>query len=308
MKAAVLDLKRASRTTESYKTKFDLDDKFSVRICSSVAHALTESAKGLFRLYPHKLQIGLVTGQSPYLSTLSERVARDGVKVLEFSAQDKADEILSVVSDETCFFILSEDHPISGEIFEIENLVKKLTDKKIFTIILRHNSHLLKNKKIDHNPYVIEIRDHESYGALLLGSRSKKIDELYLAPTTNEYAFTKEDISEHQSLIESFEDSLQKIGGINCYFNAEMKRVWDRTVFNVGKNSEPLYQFLKSHIVKGHIICTSKCTYDQPFNYAWWNDSKFSVGNMNQWLVLDHIAINEVKDSFSKVYKEFISL
>ena len=32
---------------------------------------------------------------------------------------------MSVVTDETSFFILSEDHPVTGQIFLIDELVKK---------------------------------------------------------------------------------------------------------------------------------------------------------------------------------------
>lgn len=308
MKTVVLDLKKNSLQSEAYEKLFQVDSKWSVRVRSSVAHALTEVTKGMFRVYPHKLQLGLVAGQSPYLFMVAESVARDGIKVFNFSSDDSIEKKISMVSEETCFVVLSEDNPITGEIYQVDDLVKKLAEKKIFTVIIRHNNHVLQPQYFSPNPYLIEIRDHQSYAVILLGSRSKKIDDLFLAPVTTDYDLQMPMLTEDKASIENFEESLSKIEGISCYFSNSKNRIWDRSVICLSKNSEPLYQSLKNIIVDGTILCTSKCIYDHPFNYSWLVDGKFTQKNINQWIVLDVIAIKEVKDKFLRLYSDFSAL
>lgn len=301
MKTIILDLKKNLVQSETYQKVFQVDSKWTVRVKSSVAHALTEVTKGLLRVYPHKLQVGLLTGQSPYVYTFTESVARDGVKVLDFSGKDSLEEIISVVSDETCFVVLSDDNPITGEIYSIEPLIKKLTDKKIFTVVIRHNSHTLHPQCFSPNPYLIEIREHQSYATLLLGPRSKKIDDLFIAPVTADYIFEYFKTNEDRSSIEAFEKSVTANSGVSCYFSNTQKRIWDRSVICLEENSEPMYQELKKILINGTIICTSKCTYDHPFNYAWWFDDKFTAETMNQWIILDVAAIKEIGNRFSQM-------
>lgn len=308
MRKVVLDLRQADLSTEAYRQKMNIDSKWSIRLRPSMAHALTEVAKGLFRMYPHKLQLGIKAGQSPNLYQFSEGIARDGIKILEFTEKDSVDEIVSTLSDETSFFILSEDHPVTGELFAVEDLIKKITDKKIFTIVIRHHNHLLVPNRFVVNPYLVELRDHQSYAAILLGSRTKKIDPLLLVPDMTAYNFEDKTLFEDQKLVSDFEASIQKLAGIRLYFEIGSSRIWDRVVFALEKNAEPLYQILKRSLQKGEILCTSKCVQNHPFNFSWWTDSKFTEETMQQWLVMDLEAISECQSTFSASYDEFLQL
>jgi hypothetical protein len=308
LRKVVLDLKHADISGEVYRQSVAIDSKWTIRLRPSVSHALTEVAKGLFRMYSHKLQLGITGGQSPYLYQFSEGIARDGIKVLEFSAKDSADEIASTLSDETSFFILVEDHPLTGELFPIDDLIQKISDKKIFTIVLRHHNHLLDSARFIANPYLIEIRDHQQYAAILLGSRSKKIDSLLLVPDLTTYIFSVTKVEQAQKIVMDFESMVAQLAGANLYFTESKNRIWDRVVFSTSQNAEPLYQILKKQIKAGEILCTAKCLQSHPFNFSWWKDDKFSDRSDQHWIIMDLKAIAECHTNFKTFYNEFLAL
>lgn len=296
MRANLLDLSKSQSLLKRYIDLNPIDSKWSVRLSPSVSHAIAEVVRGLVKLYPHKQQAALRTGQSPFTFQFTETVARDGLKMVEFTDLDSDDEILGIVNEDILFVILAEDHPLTARLYPIETLIKKLTDKKIFTIVLKHNSHLSTKQTAEANPYVIEIRDHIHYAAVLLGSRSKKMDPLVLSVDMTFYDVTADTIEEDQSLVESFETWVSQQKNLHLYFSSSHMRMWDRSIIGYNGNIEPIYQALLSFIKNGKVITTSACTTSHPFNFNWWRDALFTNETQNQWIALDLRAIKEINN------------
>lgn len=134
--------------------KQQLKSEFSFRAYINPNLACYDIIIGLAQLYAHKRSLVWIKGQSPIFDSVYAHFVREGYNIQTFSYQEFKDQSANMVEfveklkKDTLFFFYSEDHPLTGELFDYGELENVLSHKKIFTISMSHQNHLFKTKSL----------------------------------------------------------------------------------------------------------------------------------------------------------------
>lgn len=134
--------------------KQQLKSEFSFRTFINPNLACYDVIMGLAQLYAHKRSIVWIKGQSPIFDSVYPHFVREGYNIQTFSYQEFKEqsanmiEFVEKLKKDTLFFFFSEDHPLTGELFDYGELENVLSHKKIFTISLSHQSHKFRKKSL----------------------------------------------------------------------------------------------------------------------------------------------------------------
>lgn len=153
------------------------------RVQPSLTFALNEVTRGLGRLFPHRRSIAYVQGCGPYFEPLMRFFSAEGfsLQAMAFNELKKLDWIEQLKKD-TLFVLLSDDDPLTGQLFDTTEIRKALEAKKIFSIVSSHAAHSYRSSW-DLTPYCVRVLSGDSQFSLsLLGERASKIEPLLFGP------------------------------------------------------------------------------------------------------------------------------
>lgn len=128
----------------------------SVRVYNGLSQALFEIAFGTAHLFSHKRNMGLVSGNTWAFDAIMPLLYKENFQVQEVSWQT-ADfkTFLADLKKETLFVLWSEDHPITGELAEADQIDQELNSRRIFSIRVSHFAHLTRGQEL--RPYSIRL-------------------------------------------------------------------------------------------------------------------------------------------------------
>lgn len=201
---------------------------YTTRAYTGLAPAIWEIVQGTAQFYSHKQSMVLITGQSPHLAPVLPYLYKDGFNVQTLSAFENTKEFVEGLKKDTNFVIYCEDHPVTGELYEMDELDLLLNEKKIFSLRVSHQNHLYRNIEI--RPYTVRICGYHPQAAIaLLGSKFKSPStvaplqfwdpENFIAGIQAIQKSSKED----SALVKKFESSLPegysalKLNGNRCF-------------------------------------------------------------------------------------------
>jgi len=208
----------------------------SVRSYFGLSHALNEVTRGLARLYPHKRSLAFIKGCGPYFEPLIKYFSMEGYQLQEIPIADvrKNNDWIEALKKDTLFVTMVDDDPLTGELFETQNINSILTSKKIFSVRLSHSAHLTEQTSdLTSDLYGARIFSGTSMCAItILGERASKIEPLFFGDVSWNFAqeFTQAFARplQNQKLIEDFES--RKWAGAKPFFSPGSKRIFDRAV------------------------------------------------------------------------------
>jgi hypothetical protein len=233
---------------DQLKSELSLSIDQSVRPYKGLGAALVEVALGTAQFFAHKRALVFAKGFSPNIENLIPFYIKEAYQVqpidpaliLRFSSKNKTiveqarNELESwgqSLKKDTLFVVATEDHPITGELYNLDEIENYLNNKKIFFIRLSHFSHHLK-AKADIPAYSVKICAYGTDLALaIFGAKTKAIGLVsHLMPWTNsevEHKFKNYSVAQvDESKILAIESQLKDF----CYpFKSEL-RSFDRLV------------------------------------------------------------------------------
>ncbi len=126
---------------EEWKTSLNLTS--DLRLFKGLGAALGEVAVGLAQFLPHKRSVAWIKGQSPWLEVATSYFFREGYECSQVSwngfSQPQA--FVEGLKKDVAFVLYCEDHCITDEKFDFDELDRLLNEKKIFSLRVSHKSH-----------------------------------------------------------------------------------------------------------------------------------------------------------------------
>ncbi|MEQ1876643.1 MAG: hypothetical protein ABL958_08350 [Bdellovibrionia bacterium] len=207
------------------------DCEFRVQL--SLTFALNEVTRGLARLFPHRRSIAYVQGCGPYFEPLMKYFSAEGfsLQAVPFT-QLKSPAWLETLKKDSLFVLLSDDDPLTGQLFETAEIQAALEAKKIFSILTSHAAHNYR-ETWSMSPYLVRVLSGGPQFALsLLGDRAAKIEPLLFGPADwvtglaekAEAFFAVK--SEDRDVVRDFENA--RPGSAALFFSEETPRLFDR--------------------------------------------------------------------------------
>lgn len=250
------------------------------------AAAAFEIVLSTAQFYSHKRSIALIPGKTPFFQGVLPYFYKEGYEVQAAPENLNVQEWADSLKKDTCLVMIPEDHPITGQIFAIEELEKILNDKKIFCVMLSHHKHLFNAQ--NPLPYSVRIQVYGPQSAIAVcGSKFKSPNLLSQYIYWDERAFMDQvksvisEAKENQALVESFETHLP--GGFLPFFkDKNIRRSYDRVVIYSEKlGGESVQQFLASKLgldikspgFESQVETTHLCRWGGTHaNYDWWGN------------------------------------
>lgn len=119
-------------------------DKNQARAYPNCVHALLETAIGYFQTFSMKKKFYYFKDLDPHFELAVTALSKLGFegKALSLDQFSKDFAWAETLDRESGIVFWSEDHPITGEIYDTSELLKKVGEKNTFRIRLSHNKHL----------------------------------------------------------------------------------------------------------------------------------------------------------------------
>lgn len=214
-----------------------------LRIFQGLMPAVFETVFGLALFHSHKKSAVLCKGNTYAFQGVLPYLFKDGFQIQNLSANVKHDfqAIVEGLKKDTNFVLLAEDHPTTAELFDFEELEKKLNEQKIFCIRISH--HLWRRNLQKLSPYSVRICSVDPQHAFV------QLGEKFKAPTmttqfidwrAQNFASILENsvssFAENKKMVEDFESSLPE--GWQAWAFSQ-QRLYDRAVvFHPNLNAE----------------------------------------------------------------------
>ncbi|MEO0336285.1 MAG: hypothetical protein AAF202_07815 [Pseudomonadota bacterium] len=133
----------ANLSAQLTKTFVDEGSDITVKPYMGLYHGLAELTRGMARQFPTKKEILYLKDFDPTVDPHVMALAREGYKVTAVTEAELAgaESIVEGLGRETLCFVLSMDDPVFGLKSKSEKLLELLREKKVFTILVSHNSH-----------------------------------------------------------------------------------------------------------------------------------------------------------------------
>ncbi len=224
------------RLNDQFRTHLKVPNDQLVKFYRGLGHAIYEMSMGTSQFYSHKRSVGFVKGNSPYFEFLIPNYLREAYQIqsmdLNSLQQHHASwtEWANTLKKDTVFVIASEDHPVTGELQDLEELDVILNEKKIFFLRISHSSHLF--QPIELKPYTVRICSLSRELSFVLMGAKFKVPPV-MAQVMN--WSTKETQSSLRNLQnkKEFPKEIQKFEGEMTEFSypwSNAKRIYDRSL------------------------------------------------------------------------------
>ncbi|MGZ6394921.1 MAG: hypothetical protein ACXWQA_12010, partial [Pseudobdellovibrionaceae bacterium] len=312
MKLALLPLEEWERLNDQLKSYFSLPVGNSARIYKGMAHAVFETAQGTAQFFSHKRSLGVVKGQTPYFDSLLPYFYKEvfSVQVISHLALTDPEAWVNSLKKETCFVLLSEDHPVTGELYDYDRLDELLNEKKIYSFRISHFRHFYEKSLL--RPYSVRLCYFDNDYAIAFCGERYKTPPL-IAPHMNwnssqgMEAISKVYVSpQDRNLIENFERSFSGIA--EPWFSQPTRRLFDRVLLKFPKvHGEALLQRLYDHLLVDPskyfetMDTTNLCRWRHWKTFSGWWEPKPNNEDLESLLIVDSGWL--VTKDFAKILK-----
>lgn len=228
-------------------------DKNQARAYPNCVHALLETAIGYFQTFSMKKKFYYFKELDPHFELAVTALSKLGFegKALSLEQFSKDFAWTESLDRESGIVFWSEDHPMTGEIYDTSELLKKVAEKNTFRIRLSHNKHLFEdlNPTAERNEIrILQMPPHyiDGCAVAIMGERGRlgavtaealsptsfeKIDALAKEITEQRVFCAPKTSSTLAAKIKEFEST--KIEHLHFFFadKPHAQRVFDRLVF-----------------------------------------------------------------------------
>jgi hypothetical protein len=291
MKVELKRLEVWEQLCQQVKSHLQLNSE--VRCYKGLSHALYELTMGLSFFLDYKKSLAWQKGSSYAFDFLLPQFYRMSFQVTHFTQSHLGDlpGLLQSFNKDTLFVLSVMNHPVTAEQFDLEEIDKKLNEKKIYHICVNHHPHL---KTTEVRPYTCMVQSIGNHFAFAeVGSRFKAAPQI--APQL------EWDFVEVKNVIQNYLLSLSEFKEKVLQFEAELpvgfspflqstKRIYDRAViFNTAVNAEALVRWLKDNkgVTDSEISTTSPCYWGLIPDYKSWWDGPISEDILRGMILID---------------------
>ncbi len=219
----------------------------SLRCYQGAAAACFELALSTAQFYSHKRSVAIQAGGTPHFQSILPYLYKEGYDVQMAPENLDAKAWVESLKKDTCFVLFSEDHAITGEMSDNQELEKLLNEKKIFCFKVSHHAHLFRPSEI--LPYSARICAFDPKTAVALIGNKLKAPPLisgYLNWEPEIFLQTIQKMKstqfEDRALVEKLEKNLP--AGFQVFF-PHAHRTWDRAViYSEAAAGESLQQYV----------------------------------------------------------------
>ena len=267
---------------QSVSDELKASSELQIRCYLGLASGVFEIALGIAQFYSHKRSVALVTGHSPHLHPILPYLYKEGYQVQIAPETFAAKEWVESLAKDTCFAILCEDHAVSGELYETEEIEKLLNEKRIFCLKVSHHNHLFRQTEL--LPYSVRLCSFDPKTAVaLIGSkmRAPALIAPFLEWEAPQFLASlqkaKAESVEKKELVLNFEKNLP--AGFSAFLQTS-QRCFDRAlIYSESLAGEALQQFLASSLKlnlrapgwETRLETTHLCRWGGVRNYdEWW--------------------------------------
>lgn len=153
-----------------------LPSEVSVRTYRGLHHAAFEIAQGTASFLSHKRALGWMKGQTFAYASVLPYLYKEAFQIQPLSQKNPNIEIaawVEALKKDTSFVMMNEDHPVTGELFDNDQLDHLLNEKKIFSIRVSHHKHW-QQKLTSVRPHTVLIcQASEDLAFAVVGSKFK---------------------------------------------------------------------------------------------------------------------------------------
>jgi hypothetical protein len=240
---------------EKVQRFLQVSEDHQLRCYPGVAAAAYEVAMGATQFYSHKRSVGVVSGHTHVFQNVLPYLYKEGYQVQFFDSQKSGVPDIAAWVDslrkDTNFVFLAEDHPITGEHFDWDELDQRLNEKRIYAVRISHHRHFYQPSAV--RPYSVQVRSYGPDVAIgILGNRFKAPPLMTQSLSWKRDAFFEglqfslRHHKEDKKLIQEFEKDLPS--PFKAFFSHE-RRSFDRSVFYTTEiNGDALRQFLLAQV------------------------------------------------------------
>ena len=266
------------------------DANVQLRSYKGAGHAAFEASQALNLIFSHKRSVAYVKGLSPTFEFLIPQYLKEALQVQSQPWDNLKDPRAwcESLKKDTNFVLMAEDHPVTGEVFETENLDKILNEKKIFSIRVSHARHFQVCEEV--RPASARILSYgQDLAVSVLGSRFKaqsftaaqmgwdKTQVIHKIQRKRKRIFD-------QNLVETFENSFPDWKYFQSHSEAKRCRLYDRAVLVFPDiNGEALVKelsqamSLSANSIEDMLATTSQCAWHDPVSFkGWWQPAPTS--------------------------------
>jgi len=312
MKLALVPLEDWERLNDQLKIHFSLPSDNTARIYKGMAHAVFEIAQGTAQFLSHKRSFGVVKGQTPYFDSILPYFYKEvyGVQAVSHTALTDPEAWVNGLKKDTIFVLLTEDHPVTGELYNYDRLDELLNEKKIFSFRVSHFRHLYEKSQL--RPYSVRVcYFNNDVAVAMCGERFKTpaliSPQMSWQPSQCLETIRRIDVSpQDQALIENFEKSFADIA--SPWFATPTARLYDRVLLKFPEVSgEALLQRLFDHLQVDPskyyetMDTTNLCRWNHFKTFAGWWEPKPTTEDLAALLVIDSGWL--VTKDFAKILK-----
>jgi hypothetical protein len=241
-----------------------------------------------------------VTGQTWEQGAVLPHLLRENFVIKNFTVEQARDPdaVMAQLESETSCFLWPEDHPVTGEVFDLSPLEEALAKKRIFSIRMSH--HAFRTRPLKFNPYAIRLCSVASDLAVAIcGARLRTPPWIAgLQPWDAKAVETSirqalQDAHEAESLVRGFESRLKD--GWGPWLQTD-SRVWDRAcLWHPGQSGEAMMDQILKKIgqqagpagQEARVETLQLCRWDGIMkNLDWWEKTP-SADQVRGSLILD---------------------
>ena len=284
---------------EKLKSSLGLDSSdCTVRAYQGLAPAIWEITQATAQFYSHKRHVALVTGHSPHLHPVLPFLYKDGFHVQMVSRIDDVKAFVEGLKKDTNFVIFCEDHAVTGELYDVEELDALLNEKRIIALRISHQNHYFRDVEI--RPYTVRICGYNPRAAIAFSGNKYKAPGT-IAPLqywdpetfiTNIQTFRSE-AKENESLVKEFEKNIPEGYSV---LPMPAKRCFDRSlIYSTDVAGEALQKSLTAMTKitlqkpgwETRIETTHLCRWGGVNTYqSWWDEKRPSDQILRNMLIL----------------------
>lgn len=311
---------RNDRLQSILQTRYGLKSDVGIRIFPQLELALYELTQGTCFFYAHKRSLSLQMGSSPLISHFQKLFLREGYQVQVLSteqflqAQTNWDQWAQEIKKDTCLCLLQADHPVLDQSYELESFLAKCDEKKIYSVVLHHQSFLQKLRSSPEfltkvNPYSVHVlswanETENDLAVALCGDRFKTPS--LIADQIESSSFVKQVEDVLQSLQKESAQATPKDKIIAAAQKREAdfphayqqatNRQYRQMMIGTKNSSDLVFQRLleKQPANETFLFCPSMCMHQlMTPQFQWWKDAP-DLSLLKHLLIVDaHLATDE---------------
>jgi hypothetical protein len=284
---------------DQIRSQIGVPDETELRLYPGLHFALFEICQGTASFFSHKKSAAYMRGQSYALSAIVPFLYKESFQIQSRSSLDlaPASEWVAGLNKDCLFVILIEDNPVTGEVFNNDEIDRLLNEKKIFSIHISHRKTWARGVG-ELRPYTILVNEcgHENC-VVLFGSKYKVQTNFakYFLPNKALDFFMNGYRNENRESAVILQQFIQKLPAEMKALEFKTEHLSDRLLIGHREvHGSTLAHELRKIEPKlqsdGLLVALSGCS-ESFADYDWWEENQLGPDEIRSTLVLSLSAV-----------------